>query len=54
MPDDKKKEEIEKSEKEEEVILLEDLVPRSDVKGGTRGSSGKLLFGEEVRRQKGK
>ena len=29
--------------KEEEVILLEDLAPRKDVKGG----SGKVLFGQE-------
>jgi hypothetical protein len=29
---------------DEEVILLEDLAPRKDVKGG----AGKILFGEDI------
>jgi len=31
-----------KSDHEEEIILLKDLTPRKDVKGG-----GKLLFGQD-------
>ena len=39
-----KKEKTNKHTRHEDVILLEDLAPRKDVKGG----AGKVLFGERV------
>ena len=39
-----KKKKAEKRRKKDEVILLEDLAPRKDVKGG----AGKFVFGEQV------
>ena len=39
-----KKDKTSKHKRDEGVILLEDLAPRKDVRGG----SGKLLFGERV------
>ncbi|MDQ3810991.1 MAG: hypothetical protein M3336_11930 [Chloroflexota bacterium] len=40
--DDEQPRDTDKEPHEEEVILLEDLAPRGDVKGG----AGKILFGE--------